>query len=280
MQTRNVVVPVEFVQDAKEAIQYAIHLGKNWKVKIIFVHGYAPDSVPALMPRPGVSANPLVVAPVEQHKLYSELMKDYLNQFDLLSAINYTYLVAPGETVDVICKTALEKNADLIVLDTEGVHEMDPSLKGTIWEKLIRKESCPVLIVPKVLASYTLETLSLVLDSNSLENPINLDLLVEILKVSKAKLRIVHISENGDTVFKKKELLNYYRESLQKIKHSFHVFYDNNIHDGIHEFLSSYPVDLLVLLHKERGGFCERLFQPGVGKKKSLNTNIPMLIIK
>lgn len=124
-----------------------------------------------------------------------------------------------------------------------------------------------------------MDTVSLALETNKVENTMALDVLVELLTVFDAKLRIIHISENGDEAFKKQELLTHYKKLLDKIEHSFHVFYDDNPNDGISGFLDKNPVGLLVLLYREHGLF-KRLFQPGIRNKMVFKTYIPLLVLK
>jgi nucleotide-binding universal stress UspA family protein len=94
-----------------------------------------------------------------------------------------------------------------------------------------------------------------------------------------AQLRIVHISDNDEAAFKKEEVLAPYKKSLDKVKHSFHVFYDEDPEEGIAEFLDKNPMDLIVLLYRDHGYF-ERLFRPGTRKKMVFETDIPLLILK
>lgn len=91
---------------------------------------------------------------------------------------------------------------------------------------------------------------ALALDTNNLGNKVSLDVLVQLLAVNDAKLRIIHISNDGQVVFKKDVVLPHYQRSLQEVDHTFHVFYDENTNDGISEFMDSTPVDLLPFLYR------------------------------
>jgi nucleotide-binding universal stress UspA family protein len=188
-------------------------------------------------------------------------------------------LIGAGAAVEAICKTAADKNADLILMGTEGANEIEGFFIGTVSEKVSRKAPCPVLVVPDDLKSYEIDTVCLALDTDNVENTIILDLLVQLLKAFNAKLRIIHISENGDAAFKKEEVLAHYKKSLDKVEHSFHVFYDENPNEGISEFLEKYPIELMALLYREHG-VLERLFQSGTRKKMVFKTDIPLLILK
>lgn len=57
-------------------------------------------------------------------------------------------VIKQGDVVDVICKTAEEINADLIVMTTEGRHGFLDALRGSHSERVLHKAPCPLLAIP------------------------------------------------------------------------------------------------------------------------------------
>jgi nucleotide-binding universal stress UspA family protein len=53
-----------------------------------------------------------------------------------------------GDVVDVICRTADEMKADLIVMTTEGRHGFLDALRGSHSERVLRRTPCPLLAIP------------------------------------------------------------------------------------------------------------------------------------
>jgi nucleotide-binding universal stress UspA family protein len=53
-----------------------------------------------------------------------------------------------GDVVDVICRTAEEIKADLIVMTTEGRHGFLDALRGSHSERVLHKAPCPLLAIP------------------------------------------------------------------------------------------------------------------------------------
>lgn len=275
MEIQTILVPIDFSDVSKRAVNYAMILARKWGSKIIFVHGYSIGYVAY----EGPAGTTMTYSLKPEQVTGEQRLQDFLNTFPHLQVLPYSNIIGLGLAVDVICRTAYENNVDLIVMGTKGASELEAFFIGTNSEKVSRKASCPILVIPEDLQSYEIDTVSLALDTNNVENSVTLDILVRLLKAFDAKLRIIHISENGDPAFKKHELLSHYKKSLEGVKHSFHVFYDENPHEGISEFLEKYPVDMLVLLYREHG-FFERLFQLGTRKKIVFNTEIPLLILK
>jgi nucleotide-binding universal stress UspA family protein len=53
-----------------------------------------------------------------------------------------------GDVVEVICRTAEEIKADLIVMTTEGRHGFLDALRGSHSERVLHKTPCPLLAIP------------------------------------------------------------------------------------------------------------------------------------
>jgi nucleotide-binding universal stress UspA family protein len=53
-----------------------------------------------------------------------------------------------GDIIDCICETALETDADLIVMTTEGRHGFLDALRGSHSERVLRRSPCPLLVIP------------------------------------------------------------------------------------------------------------------------------------
>lgn len=57
-------------------------------------------------------------------------------------------VIKQGDVVDVICDTAEEIKADLIVMTTEGRHGFLDALRGSHSERVLHKAPCPLLAIP------------------------------------------------------------------------------------------------------------------------------------
>ena len=53
-----------------------------------------------------------------------------------------------GDVIDVICETALEVEADLIAMTTDGRHGFLDALRGSHSERVLRRTPCPLLAIP------------------------------------------------------------------------------------------------------------------------------------
>lgn len=53
-----------------------------------------------------------------------------------------------GDVIDSICEAALETEADLIVMTTDGRHGFLDALRGSHSERVLRRSPCPLLVIP------------------------------------------------------------------------------------------------------------------------------------
>ena len=53
-----------------------------------------------------------------------------------------------GDVIDVICETALEIEAGLIVMSTDGRNGFLDTLRGSHSERMLRRSPCPLLAIP------------------------------------------------------------------------------------------------------------------------------------
>jgi hypothetical protein len=57
-------------------------------------------------------------------------------------------VVRSGDVVDAILETASVRQADLIVMTTEGRHGFLDALRGSTTERVLRQARCPMLTMP------------------------------------------------------------------------------------------------------------------------------------
>ncbi|MGB7395228.1 MAG: universal stress protein, partial [Pricia sp.] len=216
MRIQNLLVPVDFSEASEKAVVYAISLAKKLDSKIVFLHGYQIVFAAYERPSMGPTINTNMGTGLSERELSREKLMEFLDAFPQLGEIEHEDVVGLGSAVDVIRQTAENENTDLIVMGTTGADGAEGFFIGTNSEKVSRKAPCPVLVVPNNLKSNEIDinTVYLALDTNNLENTVDLKVLVALLTAFGAKLRIIHISENGETTFEKEELLTHYKGSL------------------------------------------------------------------
>ena len=142
MKIKKILFPTDFSEAAEKAFSYALFLADSHNAELILLHvvdqlhGFTHYEILALTPMEIVEK--MVKRAHENLQAMVERAKD---------TANATESVREGKTWDVICKTASEESADIIVMASQGRTGLSHALIGSVAETVARHASCPVLIV-------------------------------------------------------------------------------------------------------------------------------------
>jgi nucleotide-binding universal stress UspA family protein len=146
MELRRIVCPVDFSEFSVSAYRYALSLARHFRAKLFVQH------IVELGRHPSVYYAPSADSFDEFCRKLSENAREQLQGF----VKQYTHdeiepecVVQQGETSDAILSFADARKADMIVMGTHGRRGFDRLMLGSATERVIRKASCPVLVVRK-----------------------------------------------------------------------------------------------------------------------------------
>jgi len=143
MMVRRILVPVDFSEYSKDALQYAANLGRHFGAELLMV--YVVESV-------GYPAD-LGYGQVDISAIEKELSDRARGELDKLAAkyagtnLKITSVVHTGRPFVEILRAAREFGIDMIVIATHGHTGVEHMLFGSTAEKVVRKAPCPVLVV-------------------------------------------------------------------------------------------------------------------------------------
>jgi nucleotide-binding universal stress UspA family protein len=143
MQIKTILLPTDFSQGARAAMDYAISLAQDYKAKLILIYVIQDISIAEWYIPSSISAADLV----------EDMQKSANREMEKWGAETGTKvkdlekLIVRGVPFVEIIRTAKEKNADMIVIGTHGRTGIDHMLFGSTAEKVVRKSPCPVLTV-------------------------------------------------------------------------------------------------------------------------------------
>ncbi len=135
---KNILVPTDFSDNATQALDYAVALAAKLDAKVHVLH---------------VLAFSTFGAEYAIGSLIEGLIADAQRQLDKLAAEHVAKAaLAPtvlktGDARDEIDRTAVEVEANLIVMGTHGRRGVSRLLLGSVAESIVRTAPCPVLLV-------------------------------------------------------------------------------------------------------------------------------------
>lgn len=139
---RSILVPTDFSEHAKAALDLALELAPKFEAKVHLLHAY---EIPiSAIPPYGVEMPPALVLEVRDAAA-RQLEKAAANVRARGMQCEAHLLHAPP--IDAIVEGAGLVGADLIVMGTRGLTGFKHALLGSVTERTIRSVACPVLTV-------------------------------------------------------------------------------------------------------------------------------------
>ncbi|MGI8605500.1 MAG: universal stress protein [Verrucomicrobiales bacterium] len=140
MKLERILVPVDFSDNSRKAVEAAVELHKFASGQLILLYVLEPlvitfgEALPTELP---TDEKRMVAANVEMEKLGRSLSVKMPAET----------LVLDGTSWDVICDVADRKNVDLIVIASHGYKGLKRFVLGSTAERVVRHAHCPVLVV-------------------------------------------------------------------------------------------------------------------------------------
>ncbi len=142
-QVRRILVPMDFSETAKKALQYAVPFASAFNAELMVVHVMQPFSLPA----------ELGYIPPEAAETQEELKQTAEEELGKLCAqeigvrSQFQVQVREGVAWQEVVLAAGDCEADLIILATHGRTGLQHVLLGSVAERVVRHAPCPVLVV-------------------------------------------------------------------------------------------------------------------------------------
>jgi universal stress protein A len=143
---KTILVPVDFSQCSKKALQYAVSFARQFGAELKLLH--VLEQYPAV---PELGPTGFETAAEGQAGLDA-----FRKTID--STVRCSTTLSTGEPYEGIANAARELCADLIVMSTNGRRGLTRMVFGSTTEKVVRYAPCPVLIVRESEREFLTET--------------------------------------------------------------------------------------------------------------------------
>ena len=138
-----ILVPIDFSEHSKKALQYAIPFAEQFKASIDLLFVVEPTVYPADFSF-GQVGFPAIEDELRQRggdELQALIKREIGNRVEARSTVR------TGKAFNEIDQFAKEAAIDLIIIATHGHSGMEHVLFGSTAEKVVRHAPCPVLVV-------------------------------------------------------------------------------------------------------------------------------------
>ena len=261
---RNIAVPFNFTKCAYAGLKYAAAFAKRINAKLYVINCFQSTAL-------AENAKTDVLQSTETYERRDEILKEAPELLEVSAAM----LVEHSYLPEILLELSLEKKIDMVIMGSQITGDRE-KMFGTNASSLINHIHIPLLIVPDNVEQIELDNIMFAVDYKEFEDIKSVETLKTFAEISKAKVHIVHISNQALTRDQIKE-----EHSLELhfkgIDHEFYEYEYPNIHNGLKDFGSTQSIDLIAMTPRKHG-FIENLYKGSETKKMALDTTIPLLV--
>lgn len=272
-----IVCPTDFSECSLNAIEYAAKLGEVHRADLFLFHVPDKEDYQKLSARDHNTEDQFSFIQRKLESLREVVVKESVPKG--LKSCQTTY--REGKTVHTILEFSQEKNADLIVIGTEGINDFKQNFIGTRSSKVVEKSEVDVLVVPRKV--FFKQPKKFVYATDYLEeDKIAIQKVVETAGFWDTEIDIVHVSTKAKAIDKSLHM-TMVQEIKPFVKYDKVNFVLKSYRDepglGLENYLISSKGDVLITLSKKKSWF-EQIFSNNLSRKMSYFINKPLWVIK
>ncbi len=136
---KNILVPIDFSETSRKALQYAVPFAKQFEAKITLLHVVDLPMYPQ-------EFGYLLVDESAAFDATKKSLTDLAARAIAPELLAQT-IVRRGAAWDIVVAVARETQADLIITTTHGFTGLKHVFMGSTAERIVRHAPCPVLVV-------------------------------------------------------------------------------------------------------------------------------------
>lgn len=145
---QRILIATDDSECSKKALQHGYALAKTMESSVALIHVIEPASPTNYGADPLMGQQPIIIPETTeiQEENSKRLLDDISKEFhDVKEVFTFSRIGTPKQEILTV---ASEWAADLIIMGTHGRTGFDHFISGSVSESVIRRASCPVLVVP------------------------------------------------------------------------------------------------------------------------------------
>jgi nucleotide-binding universal stress UspA family protein len=271
---KTILAPTDFSTASKNAVDYAAALAAHVDAKLVLFHSFHLPLITGEVPVIAVSLEEMEKECMEGlRKLGKAIQQKHDRELKI------EFRCSCGFASEEIEKTAGQVKADLVVMGMRGAGILSEKFMGSITTDVIRKGSCTVLVIHEKVRYKSPKRFVLAYDFKGAPGAQVFVPVKEFAKAFKANTCILHVGVEEEVLSDPKAAQGLQlEERLKGIRHTYHFINDGNVIEGINDFIRTAQIDLVVMIHHEKG-IWGNLFHPSHTKHMAFHTQVPLLVL-
>ena len=269
---KKILCPVDFSENSKNALRYALKLATLWDTQVDLIHIYHLEAADA------------AAVPYHQVEGLLEGRKAEIDQqfahftTDLDTGRIGFLLKAYGIFTGLeIADATREGQYALVVMGTRGERSNLEKLLGTVTTDLMTRSHCPVMAIPANAAFEPIKSVAYAVDAGAFD-PLTgtttaLEGLLSFTERAEARLHVVHVAPEKGTGKDVELQVNDYPVPQA----TYAVINDDSVEEGLDAYVRDHSIQVLAMYIRKRR-LWERLFHKSHTRAMTFHTRIPLLV--
>lgn len=267
MALKSILFPTDFSEYSRTAMHFALDLADRASARVVLLNSYELPYSDTVM-----TTSLIDIMRKNSEEQLAELKKElegtYPNlDIEIRSSLN--------NTIRAIKNTAKKFEVDLIVMGTKGASGLQEVLIGSNTTTVLNNSDVPVLAIPEKSSVKAIKKIVYAADFQKPEDKDRLQFLCDLAKLIDAEILVLHFQQADKMNGINRGVIE---DVFGDVPHSYHVEPEQNIEQGIHNFVEAKNVDMVVMM-KRKYGFIERLFHKSQTSKFAYHTTTPFLAL-
>jgi nucleotide-binding universal stress UspA family protein len=278
---KNLLVPVDFSENATRALRWAARLCARSGATLHLLHVYT------ILESPFIDRKSLREAYNAQRRqeIIDGLLRLRREMLDAIPGIAIEVHLYTGATVAGILACAQEKDAEMVIMGTQGATGLTEMLVGSTAAAVLARSAVPVLCIPRACHAETPESIILATDNVETDTRL-LEPVFDLAKSYDIPVKVVAFEPWEEQVYQtasKSMQLDDYATLLEKqyapANVSAWLVEGPRLDVALRQFCEKEGTPVLSMITYPREGFWEKLLRPSQTRKMALHTNVPLLAI-
>lgn len=270
---KKILAPIDFSDNSKNALDYAIELAKKLKARLILMHSFHPSMAESMSDAYKLIRDKDMKEKEDTLKMWKAAVKKSNK------SLNCQTIFTGGNPAEEIIQAARKNKIDLVVMGTKGASGLREVFIGSNTAKVIGEVACPVFSIPQDYQYRAFKRIIFATNYND-SDVASIRFLVQLAKLYRAELKIVHVVDGERMDGYEDDMLDYFigqvKKSIEYKNMNFHLLKDSNIKKSLSDFIRQNNIDLFSLSTEKKTLF-EKLFNSSLTKQFAYHTQMPLL---
>lgn len=282
---KNILVPVDFSEQSMLACYFAFDYAAAINAEVVLLHVFFPPVYSSMLPFENE------VNSVEEYRMVMQDVNEKMNKLTErlsrmvkdreLPDVEFKSKIYEGVAEEEILHYASRKCSSLIVMGTRSKEPENDKVLGSVTAEVMERSNVTVVAIPKDTPYFRFSGMKKIAFMTNVDKRdlISFDSLVDIIRINKAEVVLLHIgSENDDwSNVKLSGMKDFIEKKYPGIKVSTMVMDDNGSLTGLDTFIRDNGIDAISMT-KYRRTFFSKMMIPSMTKRVFFKLDTPLIV--